>query len=1030
DGVDVRPDTVYIIPPHRNMKIKGGALHLAIPAEPNPQRPPMDLFFRSLAADQREKAIGVVLSGTGAYGTSGLQAIKAHGGMTMVQDPGEAAYDQMPRSAISAGVADHVLPVARMPEALSAYLEHPYIAGTSKPTETRDSLGRILALIRARTKYDFSEYRKNMLMRRVQRRMSLNHIKDPDSYIHMLRDNGAELEQLFRDFLIGVSSFFRDPEAFAVLAQRVIPELIQQRSQGDTPIRVWIPACAAGEEAYSIAMLFLEAMDRAQRHIPLQIFATDLDEQALKTARLGSYPDSIAEDLSPERLQRFFTKTGHQYQINKALRETVMFASQNVIGDTPLSRMDLISCRNLLIYLEPEAQHKVLSVFHFALNEGGYLFLGTSETVARQIDLFEAVAKHWRIFRRIGPSRTDRVQLPSGVNQAMYVPLPARREAAHAAPKIGTMAQELLINTYVPACVLISRKFETLYFHGATQKYLRMPSGEPTHDLLAMTEQALSAKIRSLCYQVSNTQEKEVRGDAPVKRNDHYDHVRVSVREIRHPKALTGLLLVTFEDLPDTEAVKLMDAGDNNTLVQQLELELKTTREDLQSTIEELESSNEELKASNEEMMSMNEELQSVNEELETSKEELQSLNEELNTVNNQLEEKIEQLDKTSNDLTNLLNSADITTLFLDTGLRIRRFTPSTVKLLSLMPTDIGRSIGDLSNKFNDDTLLIDARAVLEKLTPIDKHVWTDEGLCFLRRILPYRTMANQIEGIVVTFVDITPQVIADVELRRVTALLKKTSIAIIVYNLKGDITAWSRGAERMYGYTEAEALNMSALDLAPSRMHNKTRSMFAKLAQKKDIQAIETQRVTKDGRVIDIALTAAQLADERGEIVGIIVTQQDITERRRMEHELRNLNKDLQNRVAVQTAEAEQRAMQLQQREQYLSAIVETAPDAIVTINRDGVITSFNPAAERMFGYARKDAIGQDSAILVQSPPDKGAGSDWLRRFIPPKKTVAALTGEIQGQRKDSTPFPMQVSVSEIDHLGLYLLVARDITV
>ncbi len=1033
DGVAVQPDTVYVIPPDRNLEIRSGALHLSKPPQLRSAATAIDLFFRSLAEDQKEMAIGIVLSGTGSHGTSGLQTIKANGGITLVQDPSEAEYDQMPISAITADAADYVLPVAQMPVTLSIYLKHRRVDHVPKPAESDVFLARVIALLYARTKYNFKDYRKNMLFRRVQRRMGLKHVEDPNTYLTMLRENADELEQLFQDFLIDVSGFYREPDAYGVLAQQIIPELIRHKANSDIPIRIWIPACASGEEAYSIAMLFYEAMDRTKRQLPFQIFATDINESALKTARLGTYPESISADVSSERLQRFFVKSGDHYQVNKRLRESVMFAIQNVISDTPFSKLDLICCRNLLIYLEPQTQQKLLGLFHFALNEGGYLFLGASETVGRLDDMFEPVSKKWRVFRRIGPTRSGRLEFPFGFQQALHTPSPAKPEVTPRVTKIGALAQELLIDVYVPACVFINRKFEILYLHGPTHQYLSMPPGEPTHDLLAMAHEGLTSRIRSLCFQVTNSQDGEAVGDANIKRNGNYVQVRVKVRKIRVPQALEGLLLVTFEDSVDKgqgDAAEVIDTTDKNPLVQQLEFELKTTREDLQSTIEELESSNEELKSSNEEMMSVNEELQSVNEELETSKEELQSLNEELNTVNTQLEEKIEELDIVSNDLNNLLNSADITTLFLDSDMRIRRFTPRTMKLLNLMPSDTGRPISDFSYKFNDEALLIDARAVLEKLAPIDKHVWTNEGICYLRRIQPYRTVDNQIEGVVVSFIDITPQIMADIELKQATEMLKDINVAIIVKELGGRITAWNHGAERIYGYTAAEALKMNALDMIPPALHKKTQSVIAQIARGKDVGTFETRRVTKHGQTIDVALTATRLTDTRGKVIGIITTERNITDRKRAQHALLSDNKDLKVRIAMQSSEGAQYATQLLQREQYLSAIVDTDPNAIVTINRLGTITSFNPAAEGMFGYTSDEAIGQDATILFPVLAKTKRGGDWLRSLMPSKTSRAMRQRETQGRRKDKTQFPMEVSISKIDHLDIYLLVSRDISV
>jgi two-component system CheB/CheR fusion protein len=550
DGMAVAPDRVYVIPPNRYLAIDDGVLRLSAPPRSAGHQTAIDFFLRSLADAYEERAIGIILSGTGSHGTLGLQAIKGHGGLAVVQDPASAEYDQMPRSAIAAGLADYVVTPQSMPDALLQYVAHARRgAGLehSGPSKRIDELERILALLRARTKYDFRCYRKKMLLRRVQRRMSVCRVERLSDYLERLRADAEEPMRLFRDLLIGVTGFFREPEAYAVLDQRVIGPLVEQ-ADPDVPVRVWVPGCATGEEAYSIGMLVIEAFAQRKRPCNFQIFATDIDAEALEVGRQGVYPETIVGDMTAERLQRFFSKEdADHFRVDKQLRESVVFAPQNLISDAPFSKLDLISCRNLLIYLESAVQPKVIAVFHFALNEGGYLFLGTSESVGQQTDLFETVSKKWRLFRRIGPTRRDMVEFPIA---SAYPPaerlgaLPPR--AVLPQKSVAELTHRQLLADYAPAAVLVNRRCEILYFYGPTMNFLDMPTGEPTHDLIFTAREGLRTKLRAACHKALRDREPLTIGDANVKRNGGLVPVEVRLKPLPESDPPGGLLLVTF----------------------------------------------------------------------------------------------------------------------------------------------------------------------------------------------------------------------------------------------------------------------------------------------------------------------------------------------------------------------------------------------------------------------------------------------------------------------------------------------------
>jgi two-component system CheB/CheR fusion protein len=727
EGETIEVNHVYIIPPNKFLAIKDGRLRLTILPDPRGRQTALDTFFRSLAQAQEERAIGIVLSGTGCHGTLGLKEIKMAGGMAMVQEPESAGFDQMPKSAIATGLVDYVLPPERMPEAILAYVRHPCVTsgsvGVAGTESYPDTLNRILLLLKTRTRYDFRSYRKNMLLRRIQRRMGLWQVEKMDAYLELLRENEDESRALYKDLLIGVTGFFRDPEAFQVLEQRVIPELVERKGR-EGPVRVWVPGCSGGEEAYSIAMLLIERSAEAKVDSNVRIFASDLDDDTLAIARRGVYPDSVAGDVPPDRLRRFFTRVDeHNYQVNKVLRDAVVFAPQNLIGDAPFSKLDLVSCRNLLIYLEAEVQQKVISLFHFALNDGGYLMLGPSETVGRQADIFEVISARWRIYRRIGPKRRRSVEIPLDAGVTARLPVTGAGTVPRTPPRLEELMQKQLLADYAPASVLIGRGFEVLCFQGPTVNYLEFPSGEPTHDLLALARQGLRTRLRASVAEAIRTGESVTDPFLRVSRDGKYFPCKLTVKHFTDTRTQDHLLLVIFEERfePSSIPASVGEPLKESALMSQLEDELRTTREELQGTIEELESSNEELKASNEEMMSLNEELQSVNEELETSKEELQSTNEELHTVNNQLNQKILE-NKRAADLVdearlyaeNIVATVREPLVVLDGSLCALSANPSFYRSFRLRPEDVvGRSLFSLSGGRWDVPHL---RAMLEEV--------------------------------------------------------------------------------------------------------------------------------------------------------------------------------------------------------------------------------------------------------------------------------------------------------------------------
>jgi two-component system, chemotaxis family, CheB/CheR fusion protein len=664
--IEVEPDHVYVIAPDQSLELNGDVLHPSKPSAPRAQRRPVDIFFRSLAENQRERAIGIILSGTGTNGSEGLRFIKSEGGIAIAQDPTTAAYAGMPQSAISTGIIDLVLAPEKMADALVDVVRHPYLRQPEAVEQpgSDGQLSELLAVLRAQTDLDFEPYRRQTLLRRTHRRMGLHRIQDLGDYLKRLRADPQEVTALARDLTINVSGFFRDPQAWKILDEKVVTPLVRGR-ETSSAIRIWVPGCATGEEAYSVAMLVLARAEEARKSFDLRIFATDVAHHILPAARAGLYPASIGADVGVDRLERFFEIEDDSYKAKKALRDAITFAPQNLLRDPPFSRIDLISCRNLLIYLEPDVQKRVLALFHFALREHGHLFLGPAESISGQESLFDPVSKKWRIYRRLGPTRHDIVDFPL-VGPGERTVETGRPEAAppREPRRAADPFQRALLERFAPASVLIDRYFGTHAFHGSTGDYLQQPGGEPTANLLALAREGLSSTLRR-AVQRAIAENDEVSSPGRVKRGGSVQPVRVVAKPLGRGRGPEGMLVVSFfeRDRPEEERTPEVEEPLPGG---RLEAELLATREDLRITVEQMEAANEELKASNEEIRSINEELHASNEELETSKEELQSLNEELNTTNNQLQAKVEELEVRTNDLNNLLNSTGIATLFLD----------------------------------------------------------------------------------------------------------------------------------------------------------------------------------------------------------------------------------------------------------------------------------------------------------------------------------------------------------------------------
>lgn len=826
DRMTVKPNCVYVIPPNKSMSILKGVLYLFDPIEIRGLRLPIDYFFRSLAEDRHENSVGVILSGMGSDGSLGLRAIKEKNGIVMVQDPASAKFDSMPRNAIDSVLVDMVALANELPAKLMSFLKHFPIVKSDLEIEiqNKSALEKIIILLRAQTGNDFSLYKKNTVYRRIERRMSVHKLDKISSYVRFLQENPKEVDILFKELMIGVTNFFRDSAIWEKLKESVIPTIINNMQAGSI-LRAWIPGCSTGEEAYSLAMVFKEALEKINPHggYSLQIFATDLDNDAIEIARKGLFPANIIADVTPARLTRFFNKTEEGYRVNTEIREMIVFAQHNIIMHPPFTKIDILSCRNLLIYMDAELQKKLLGLFYYSINPEGIMVLGSSETLGTQSHLFTPVDAKLKIYKRSisNISTPELFDFPSSFSRTKPVNL-EKQIPTKSVLNIETLANQLLLQQFSPPGVLVTDKGDIVYISGPTGKNLEPAVGKANLNIFAMLREGLRNEFSIAFNKALKTKEAVVLHNIKVGSNGTTQTVNVKIQRIEKPDPLNGMVMIIFMDMPEVAEIKPKEnTGKKNiNSARELELdeELKHTREEMQNTLEEMQTSQEELKSTNEELQSTNEELQSTNEELTSSKEEMQSLNEELQTVNAELQSKVDDFSRVNNDMKNLLNSTDIATLFLDKDLNIRRYTNEATKIFKLIKTDVGRPFTDQVSELIYPELASDAIEVLKTLTFIKKQIPTLDGRWFSTRIMPYRTFDDRIDGLVITFFNISDLKQLESELHETVQMhhlvLNLSADIILKLSADGKIMEYNPAAEKFFGTKHNVALNQNFIQM------------------------------------------------------------------------------------------------------------------------------------------------------------------------------------------------------------------------
>ena len=895
DNTKATPNRVSIIPPNATLTIKNGVLRVSDPVEARGLRMPIDTLFSSLAEDRGENAVCIMLSGTGSDGTLGLRAIKEHGGMAMAQTLETAKYDAILRSAIGTGLVDHVLPVEEMPAKIMEYAGH-LSSLNGKPNRIREQigtqLGKIYGLIRRRAGHDFSHYKESTVIRRMERRMKAAQIETVEQYVELLERRPEEVDLLLKDLLIGVTQFFRDPEAFEALGREVIPKLFEGKIEGES-VRACIVGCASGEEAYSIGILLCEHASTLANPPSVQIFATDIDERGLEMARKGRYPQSVAEHVSPERLERFFTKEDGTYQVKRELRKICIFSSHSFIKDPPFSRLNLISCRNVMIYLGADLQREVLPLFHYALRSGGYLFLGPSESATSHPELFRTVDKKHRIFqhKKSLPQPTVKFPLASISRTKQSSGKPPKAEERNFPKQL----ERLILEQYGPACVIVNENGEAVYFSARISRYLQQPAGSPETNVINMAREGLRIPLRTSLHRAVTTHERVVQKQVSVQTNEAVSRVDLIVEPLTEFQD-ANLYMIVLEELAPGSAPQqssgspAFDASAEDT-VRHLESELQAAREHAQAAYEELETSNEELQ-------SANEEYQSTNEELETSKEELQSFNEELETVNSELNRKITELDHANSDLQNLLHSTQLATIFLNSELCIRNFTPAAGSVFRLIASDIGRPITDLAAQFTEAGLVEDIQEVLRTLVAKERNLTGAQGRHYLMRTLPYRTVHNVIDGVVITFTDVTQLKQAEQQAQDAKTyaenIVDTVREPLLVLDANLHVKSASQAFYDTFQIAANEVANRSLYELG-NRQWDITelrRLMSELLPQRKTVEGFEVVCDFENVGPKVLLLNARQI----DHVQLILLAIEDISGRKRGEDLLRRLNEDLRH--------------------------------------------------------------------------------------------------------------------------------------
>ena len=907
DGAVIGPNTVHIIPPNAILTIRNGIIRLARPAPPTARRTSVNTFMVSLAEDQGENAVGIILSGFGSDGALGIAAIKEHGGLTLSQaDFDHHAQRGMPQSAASGGFVDHVMSVDDMPQALVDYRHHRAICDSHKgPDGLREDLpgqlGTICAVLHGQLGRDFSNYKTGTLMRRIQRRMHVLQTDEVSEYVERLRTDPQEAEMLFRELLISVTRFFRDPAAFEALEAKVIPALLAADSAD--PIRVWVAGCATGEEAYSVAILLREAQARSGKRRAVQVFATDVDDRAVAAARIGVYLGAISGDMSAERLERYFVREDGSFRVSKDIREMCLFSTHDLVKDPPFSRIDLVCCRNLLIYFEPPLQQRVVGTFHYALRSGGHLFLGPSESVASQAQLFAPLDKRHRIyFRRNAAASFPALAMSRTPGGGAVV----RRPVPPTTDDIDQRAARAIAR-YAPAFLVVDRSHEIVRFSGQTAQYLEPATGVASLHLFALLHADLRTAARAALREAATTGQRVIHEGLSVETGDRPEPLNLIVEPLvvapMSGAEEEGLFVIVFQEAGppapaprDAAAPGLQDGADADTRA--MGRELLSTKERLRTVSEELEAAQEELQSSNEEYLSVNEELQSANEELETSKEELQSLNEELQTINAELNNRNDSLVRSNSDLANLLDSTPVATLFLDRDLRIRRFTPRLLEIFSVREGDEGRPISDIVTRLTRDGLEQEVQDVLRTLAPREREVMVGDGQSYLMQVRPYRDLNNVIDGAVLTFVDISERKRHEHARSRLAAIVESSQDAIVGFDLQGTVISWNDGADCLFGLAASKAIGQSMPALLTHPLPWEWPEMMARLHGGEQLALFEYAGAARDGRPIEASVTMSPVKEGDGQIIGVSLVAQDISARRAAERKATLLLGELDHRV------------------------------------------------------------------------------------------------------------------------------------
>jgi two-component system, chemotaxis family, CheB/CheR fusion protein len=940
DGMKIMPDCIYLIPPKKNMTVFHGKLFLTEQDHHHVINLPIDIFFRSLAEDYSDKSIGIILSGTGSDGTLGIRAIKGIGGMVMAQDDNSAKFDGMPRSAISTGLVDYILPADKMPEELLKYVKHPLTAKAEEKqnlTNHENTLGKILSIIRNVTGVDFTYYKPNTIVRRLERRITINQINSYENYVSFLEQSNKEVNILYKELLIGVTKFFRDQESFDILKDQIIPELFLNKKK-DEPIRLWCVGCSTGEEAYGLAIMLKEHMEFTGISQDVKIFATDLDKEAIEYGSMGFYTESIIADVSVERLKNYFIKKDKGYQIKEGIRKMVIFATHNIIKDPPFSKIDLISCRNMLIYLKPVMQKKVLSLFHFSLNKKGFLFLGSSESLGDLSKNFTTISSKWKIYAYkdgFGTENLGDFLLPN-MNRTKALPLSADNslKITSAASELTDSIYNTIIEEFIPPSVIIDENFEIVHICKDVNRYIKLPAGKVTFDIISLLRKELSTPVSIAIHKALKENKEVVYNDFKIKENEEILHVNIRVKPLQERIKSRKLVFIFFEEkhvekVSDEKADSTYIQYDNSQQMKDMELELKYTKENLQATIEELGTSNEELQATNEELISSNEELQSTNEEL-------QSVNEELYTVNSEYQNKIEVLTQLNNDINNLLKNTNIGTVFLDRNLLIRKYTPSVTSAINILEMDIGRPIHHISHNTLYENFLTDIENVLRTLVPKEAEVQGKKNNWFLMRILPYRTLENAIDGVVITFFDITERKIFEEQIERKSKLLisvlDNSPIASTILNKDGKITYANHMAEKVLGITKEE-ITSRTFNAPLWRIKSENGDSFPNeklpfyIVSKTGKPVFDVVHIIEwpDGVQKILSINGSPIFDENKQVDGVICTLMDITEKHKLE-EIIKREHDL------------------------LIRILENSPNAMLMTDKTGKIGFLNKMASELF--------------------------------------------------------------------------------